>query len=77
MTDSPKSPLMIGPLIPFLCEYRKPDGIYGITLYGLSADEVIENNCAELQDLKVCGILHETIPCDTPRNPPPEDEEWP
>ena len=31
MSDEPKSPLMIGPLIPFLCEYRKPDGLYGIT----------------------------------------------
>lgn len=73
MDDDPKSPLMIGPLIPFLCEYRKPDGVYGITLYGLTPEQVVENNCGELADLKVLGILHETIPCDTPREP--EDDE--
>jgi hypothetical protein len=75
MMDTPKSPLQIGPLIPFCCEYRKPDGIYGITLYGLTPEQVIEDNCAELADLKVLGVLHEIIPCDTPRNPEPEDDE--
>ena len=68
MTSDERSPLCIGPLIPFLCEYRKPDGPYGITLYGLTPEQVIEDNCGELDDLKVLGILHETIPCDTPRD---------
>lgn len=75
MSDEPKSPLMIGPLIPFLCEYRKPDGLYGITLYGLTREQVLEDNCAELEGLTILGVLHETIPCDTPRNPEPEDDE--
>lgn len=63
MTNTEPSPLQIGPLIPFLCEYRKHDGVYGITLYGMTEEQVINDNCAELDDLKVLGILHEIIPC--------------
>lgn len=63
MSCTENSPLQIGPLIPFLCEYRKPDYLYGITLYGLTEVRVIEDNCAELLDLNVLGVLHEVIPC--------------
>lgn len=66
MSDPDKSPLMIGLLIPFLCEYRKADGLYGITLYGLSAEQIVQDNSAELPGLKVLGVLHQTIPCNPP-----------
>jgi hypothetical protein len=63
MSDTDHSPLQIGPLIPFLCEYSKPDGRYGITLYGLTEEQVVKDNRAKLQDLTVLGVLHEVIPC--------------
>ena len=66
--NAPKSPLCIGPLTPFCCEYTKRDGRYGIALYGLTAQQVIEDNRDRLENLKVIGILHEVIPCDTPRD---------
>lgn len=57
-------------LKPWCCEYVKDGDSYGITLYGETPESVIENNCADLEGLKVLGELHSTIPVD----PGDEDE---
>lgn len=53
----------IGPLIPFVCDYRGPNGgSFGITLYGTSEEIVIANNRDELPELKVVGTLVSYLP---------------
>lgn len=50
------SPLCIGPLVPWCCQYAKPDGLYGIVLYGTDPEQVIRDNAAELPYLTIIGI---------------------
>jgi hypothetical protein len=56
-----RSPLAIGPLTPFLCEYDGPDGRYGIMLYGTDEKQVLEDHCAELPGLSIDGVVYERI----------------
>ena len=39
----------------FMCSHAKDDGRYGIILVGTDADQVLEDNCAELNGLTVDG----------------------
>lgn len=36
--------------------------MFGITLYGTDPDQIVEDNCAELPELKVLGTLECTAP---------------
>ena len=65
MKNASKSPLMVGPLIPWLCSYKSSIGRCSIILYGTSSDEVIENNSSILNEMKVDGILCEVLPFET------------
>jgi hypothetical protein len=56
-----RSPLSIGPLTPFLCEYDGPDGRYSIMLYGTDEKQVLEEHCAELPGLSIEGVVYERI----------------
>lgn len=47
----------IGGMNPFVCSYTKEGVWFGITLYGTSEDQVLEDNCAELDNLRIDGIL--------------------
>lgn len=51
-------------LKPWLCSYDGPDGRHSITLYGDTAEAVLENNCGELSGLTVDGEMVGEIPVD-------------
>lgn len=50
-----------GGLAPWLCEYQKTDGTYGIFLYATSAAQLLHDYAAELPGLKVLGEAVERI----------------
>lgn len=48
---------------PWACEYIGQDGHrYGITLYGSDPEQVVNDNCDTLHDLKVLGESMGEIP---------------
>lgn len=55
-----KSPLQIGPLIPFACSYKQGDKLHAITLYGLTEEQILNDNCDLIPSLKVDGVLWAT-----------------
>ena len=57
-----KPPQVIAGLTPWLCSYDKDGHRCGITLYGDSAEQVLNNNCAELPGLTVDGVLSLEVP---------------
>lgn len=60
MTDL-TTPLQIPGLTPFACTYYRDGRTFGITLYGETEESVIENNCSELDGLRVDGVLIGTM----------------
>ena len=56
-------PRMAG-MTPFECSYTKDGKPHGITLYGVDAKQVVEDNCDRLANLKVQGELHASVPED-------------
>lgn len=49
----------IAGMTPFACSYKKDGKPFAITLYGTSEEQILEDNCSELQDLKIDGVLIE------------------
>ena len=47
----------IAGMTPFMCSYAKEGRRFSITLYGTDAEQVLEDNCAELENLSVDGIV--------------------
>jgi len=47
----------IGGMKPFVCTYTKDGVPYGITLWGTDEAQVLNDNCAELDNLRIDGIL--------------------
>ena len=48
---------------PWACSYQNSDGIwYCVTLYGTDKSQVLEDNCTELNSLKVEGELIAEMP---------------
>lgn len=47
----------IGGMKPWTCSYSKDGKRFAITLYGIDPDQVLEDNCGELDALSVDGEL--------------------
>lgn len=58
------TPTKIHGLTPFVCSYTRDGKRYGITLYGESAEQVLNANCDALDGLTVDGVLEGIIHCD-------------
>lgn len=55
----------IAGMIPWACTYFKDGKPFCITLYGADEEQVLQDNCAELNGLRVEGRLLASIPeCD-------------
>jgi hypothetical protein len=52
-----RSPLCIGPLVPFVCTYTRGGRRYGITLYATSEALIIETWGSRLKALTIDGVL--------------------
>ncbi|MDP5216733.1 hypothetical protein Q5Y75_05840 [Ruegeria sp. 2205SS24-7] len=59
----------IGGMKPWTCSHWKDGKKFAITLYGTSAEQVLEDNCDALDRLSVDGELAATIPLN-------DDEAW-
>ena len=46
----------IAGMTPFTCSYTKDGLWFGITLYGTSEKQVLEDNCGELENLRIDGV---------------------
>jgi len=55
------SPLMIGPLVPWVCDYKLKGRRYSIVLYGTDPRQVWEDNRNLLPSMSVEGILQAEV----------------
>lgn len=44
-------------MTPYACSYTKDGVWYAITLYGTSEEQILEDNCDLLDNLRIDGIL--------------------
>lgn len=74
MSDDFIPPTSIPGTKPWLCEYDRPDGRYGIILHASDPAQLLEDYCEDLPGLTVLGEHGGTVLAQTPdtQNPAPE-----